>query len=156
MDDLQQLEDWAAPLLAKLEPAQRRRLASTIARDLRRSQRQRIAEQRNPDGSPYAPRASASAAPRKNLRKRAGRIKRGAMFRKLRTAAHLKIRVDQNQASIGFFGRVSRIAQVHQEGRSDQVTRGGARVRYPQRELLGFSLTERDRIRELLIDHLTQ
>lgn len=148
MDDLQQLEDWVGPLLAKLDPVERRRLAHTVALNLRRSQQQRIAEQRNPDGTPYAP--------RKQLRQRAGRIKRGAMFRKLRTAAHLKIRADQNQASIGFFGRVARIAQVHQEGDTDQARPGGPDVRYARRQLLGFTAADRERIRELLIEHLTR
>jgi len=45
-NDLQALEAWAAPLLAKLEAKERRALARSIARDLRRHQRERIRAQR--------------------------------------------------------------------------------------------------------------
>ena len=55
-DSLQQLEDWAAPLLAKISPAEQRKLVRSIATDLRRRQVARIKAQRNPDGTPYAPR----------------------------------------------------------------------------------------------------
>lgn len=52
-DPLSALEDWVAPLLAKLEPAQRRALARNVGQALRRSQAARIAAQQNPDGSAY-------------------------------------------------------------------------------------------------------
>lgn len=55
-DSLQQLEDWAAPLLARISPAEQRKLVRSIATDLRRRQIARIGKQRNPDGSKYAPR----------------------------------------------------------------------------------------------------
>lgn len=55
MDDpLKQLEEWAAPLLQKLGPAEQRKITRKIATELRRSQAARIGKQRNPDGSKYA------------------------------------------------------------------------------------------------------
>lgn len=151
MDDLTQLEQWAAPMLAKLEPAARRQLARAIGQDLRRSQQQRIAGQRNPDGSAYAPRKAS-----KDLRGKSGRIKRRAMFSRIRQAKHLKMTATSDQVAIGFVGRVARIARVHQEGASDQVRQGGPSVRYERRELIGFTDSERERIREQLIEHLTR
>lgn len=146
-DDLSRLENWAAPLLAKLEPGERRRLTRTLAIDLRRSQQRRIAAQQNPDGSPYAPR-------KREVRGKAGRIKRNAMFVRILQAKHLRISSDANQAGIGFVGRVARIARVHQQGQSDTVNRSGLRVRYERRELLGFTESDIDRIRDLLVEHL--
>lgn len=68
-DPLQQLEDWAAPLLFHLlSQDEQARLARTIARDLIRSQKQRIAQQRNPDGTPYAPRKKTRPPVNKPLR----------------------------------------------------------------------------------------
>ncbi len=148
-DDLTQLEDWAGALLAQLEPNARRRLARALAIDLRRSQQQRIAAQQKPDGSAYAPRK-----PRKGLRQKKGRIKRAAMFVKLRQSKHLKASGDASQAVVQFLGRAARIARVHQEGATDQAIPSGPRVRYPRRELLGFTASDRERIRELLLDHL--
>lgn len=147
MDDLQQLEAWAAPLLAKLEPTKRRALARTIGTALRRSQTQRIRDQVNPDGSAYAPRK----------REQVGQIKRrrDRMFTRITQAKHLKVEASEQAVAVGFMGRVARIANVHQEGLNDRVSRDGPTVRYERRQLLGFSDTERQTIRDLLVEHLT-
>lgn len=151
-DDLTHLELWAAPLLAKLAPAQRRELARTIALDLRRSQQRRIAAQRAPDGTPYPARKRRAEA----LREKRGAIRRrnGAMFIKLRTARWLKATVTAEGAEVGFFGRVARLARVHQEGGVDRVTFDGPVARYPARPLLGFTQGDlalvRDRVLEFL------
>lgn len=150
MDDLTQLEQWVAPLLAKLAPAERRRLTRAIGTDLRRSQQQRIAQQRNPDGSAYAARKGGA-----RVRDKRGRIKRGVMFRGIRQAKHLRMTATTDQAFVGFAGRVARIARVHQEGLTDTVNRYGTRARYERRELLGFTAADRTRITEQLIEHLT-
>lgn len=148
-DDLQQLEDWAAPLLRCLQPAERARLSRTIGTSLRRSQQRRIAAQKNPDGSAFTPRK-----PPSEKRAKAGRIKRKAMFAKIRQAKHLRVRSSAKDVSVGFMSRVSRIARVHQEGLSDTVTRGGPRVTYERRRLLGFSPADVEQVRDLIIDHL--
>lgn len=148
MDELQQFEEWAGPLLARLTPAARSALARTIGVELRRSQSARIQTQRAPDGSPYVPR-------KRRLRDQAGKIKRGVMFAKLRQARYLKVRASHDEVTLGFLGRVSRIARVHQEGQMDAVRPGGPRVRYAHRPLLGFSAQDTQRVRDLLIDHLS-
>lgn len=148
MDDLKQLEAWAAPLLAKLQPGARRALARTLGTALRRSQNQRIAGQRNPDGSAFAPRKRAQT----------GKIKRRKeqMFRRIAKAAHLKVEASEHAVAVGFVGRVARIARVHQEGLNDRVSPRGPTVRYERRELLGFADADRRVIRDLLIEHLTK
>jgi phage virion morphogenesis protein len=146
-NDLRALEDWAGALLVKLGPTERRRLTQSIARDLRRSQQQRIASQRNPDGSAYAPRK-----PRK-LRSKAGRIRR-KMFAKLRTARHLKLQSSAERIAIGFLGRTARLARIHQYGLRDRAGRNAPQVQYSQRELLGFSEVELEMIRDRLLRHL--
>lgn len=147
-DDLQALEDWAAPLLAKLETQQRRQLARSIARELRRSQRERIKAQRNPDGTAYAPRQ-----PQK-WRTKQGSLRRRAMFSKLATAKWFKATAQGDTAVAGFFGNVARIARTHQRGLRDRVDRDGPYYEYPQREILGFTQQDRELIRNALIDHL--
>lgn len=57
MDDLSEIERLAGALLRQLEPAQRRALLRSMSRDVVKRQRSRIASQKNPDGSPFAPRA---------------------------------------------------------------------------------------------------
>lgn len=150
MADLEALEQWVSPLLQRIEPAARAKLARTVAKDLRRSQQQRVIAQRNPDGSPYAPRKP------RQLRGKKGRVRRKVkMFQKMRTATYLKAQGDASGASVGFAGRIARIANVHQKGLKDRVARGGAVVQYEQRELLGFTDAEIDQLRDTLLAHLT-
>lgn len=148
-DPLVQLETWVGALLARLQPAERRKLAQTIARDLRRSQRRRIARQLAPDGTPYPPRKPQTASLRG--RRSAIRRKQGAMFVKLRTARWLKANATAEGAEVGFAGRVARLARVHQYGLSDRANPGGKEVRYAQRLLLGFTEAERAMVRERLL-----
>lgn len=149
--DLTALETWASTLLAQLDPAARRKLNLQVAQDLRRSQQQRIKAQQNPDSTPYASRKQ-----RKDFKKKQGRIKKqkGAMFNKLRTATHLKVKADGNHIEVGFIGRVARIARVHQFGLKDKVSPNGPEVKYAERALLGFSATDRDLIQESVLRHL--
>lgn len=147
-DDLEALEDWVAPLIEKLETAERRKLARTIGNELRRSQRQRIRSQKNPDGTPYEP--------RRRLRDQSGRIRRKAMFGKITAARYLKVRTTPDAVSVGFFGRVARIAAVHQYGLTEKVDRNGPAYDYPARVLLGHSDADRELVRDLLIDHLSK
>jgi len=151
MSDLQALEDWAGLLLHRIEPAARTSLARSIGQQLRRSQQQRVTAQRNPDGSQYVPRKQ------RDLRGKQGRIQRKLkMFRKLRTASYLKARGDSNLVSVGFTGRIARIARVHQYGLKDRAERGAPNIRYDQREILGFIEADLDLIRNSLLEHLTK
>ncbi|EAA3680068.1 phage virion morphogenesis protein [Salmonella enterica subsp. houtenae] len=145
-DDLQQLHQWADDLLAKLSPASRTQLAREIARSLRQSQSQRISAQKNPDGSPFAPR-------KPQLRSKKGRLRR-QMFRKLRTTRYLKGKGDGQGAIISFISSVRHMASVHQYGLRDRVNRYGLEVDYPQRQLLGFSATDMQQIEELITKYI--
>ncbi|NHF66657.1 phage virion morphogenesis protein [Xanthomonas hortorum] len=147
MDELSALKTWAAPLLARLQPGERRTLARKIGTELRRSQSQRIGKQQAPDGSPYTPR-------KQQLRQKSGRVKRAKMFAKLRQAKFFKVSASPNAVSVGFVGRVSRIAHVHQYGLSEQVRSGGPRAHYKKRVLLGLSIEDRNIIGNQLLNHL--
>ena len=76
------------------------------------------------------------------------------MFEKIRTQKNLKTQQDANQISVGFVGRVARIARVHQEGLKDKVSKKGLEYQYPARPLLGFSATDQALIRDSLLRHL--
>lgn len=148
---LEALEDWAARLLGQLEPASRNKLARSLGQALRRSQQQRIIAQKNPDGGKYAPRKQ------RNLRGKQGRLKRKVkMFQKLRTATFLKVRGDTSSVSVGFTGRVARIAHVHQYGLKDKAERRVPDTKYERREILGFTEEDICLIRDWLLDHITR
>ncbi|EAR5802908.1 phage virion morphogenesis protein [Salmonella enterica] len=145
-DDLLQLHRWADGLLAKLSPASRTQLAREIARRLRQSQSSQIAAQKNPDGSPFAPR-------RPQLRGQKGKIRR-QMFRKLRTMRYMKGKGDGQGATISFLSSVRHMVAVHQYGLRDRVNRYGLEVDYPQRQLLGFSSTDMQQIEDLITKYI--
>ncbi|NWB16893.1 phage virion morphogenesis protein [Pseudomonas sp. D6002] len=148
-NNLEALETWAAVLLARLEPGERSKLARSIGQELRRSQQKRVVAQENPDGTKFAPRK------KRDLRGKQGRIRRKlAMFQKLRTVKYLKARGDSNGITVGFTGRIAKIARVHQYGLKDRAERGAPDVRYDQREVLGFTDADLDLIRDGLLDHI--
>jgi len=150
-DNLEALETWAAVLLERLEPSARSQLTRSIGQELRRSQQKRVTAQENPDGSKFAPRK------KRDLRGKLGRIRRKlAMFKKLRTASYLKVRGDSNAVSVGFTGRIARIARVHQYGLKDRAERGAPDVRYEEREVLGFTDKDLDLIRDRILANITQ
>ncbi len=65
---LNAIETWAATLLANLSGTKRRHIANQIAKELRKSQQERIKAQLQPDGTPFTPRKQ-----RKNLKGKQGR-----------------------------------------------------------------------------------
>ncbi|WP_093514604.1 phage virion morphogenesis protein [Pseudomonas sp. NFPP28] len=148
--NLEALETWAAVLLDRLEPGERNKLARSIGQELRRSQQKRVMAQENPDGTKFAPRKQ------RNLLSKQGRIRRkAAMFKKLRTASYLKVRIDSNAVTVGFTGRIARIARVHQFGLKDRAERGAPDIRYEQREILGITTPDIELIRNSLLTHLS-
>lgn len=147
-DDLSRLTHWADGLLACMEPAARRQLASEMARTLRASQVQRIRANRQPDGSPMAPRK-----PQPKLKQGRGRLRR-KMFFKISNPAWLKARASEQQAVVEFVGTANRLATIRQYGLKDRIK--GREIRYPARELLGITHQEVERLEELLLAHLTK
>ena len=148
-NDLEALEDWAGVLLNKLEPAARSKLARSLAQKLRRSQQQRVKQQRNPDGSGYAARKP------RDLKGKKGRIKRQVkMFQKMPRASYLKAQGDGQSITVGFTGRVARIARVHQYGLKDRAEVDAPQVLYEKRQVLGLAESDVELIRSELLNHL--
>lgn len=149
MDDLQRLDTWLAPLLHQLNPSQQRQLARQVALRLRAANQQTMAAQQNPDGQAWQPRKNRSRDAR-------GRLRQGPMFRKLRTARHLRAQVLGNAAVVQFMGRAERLARIHHFGLRDRVAPGGAEISYPARELIGISEEQLDQVTDLALNFLTQ
>lgn len=148
MSEFKPFDDKLAGLIGALSPAGRRKLAAAIAKELRKSQQQRIKLQKAPDGTPY------QARKRQPLRAKSGRIKR-AMFQKLRTARYMKASGRNDAAVVEFTGKVQRIARVHQLGLKDRPNPHSRDVQYSERQLLGFSQADKQLVEELVIKHLS-
>lgn len=151
MSTVEEVQAKLTALINNLSPQARRQLARNIGKALRKNQQARIARQENPDGTAFEPRK-----PRKEFGKKKGRIKRKAMFAKLRTARYFKIQSNANEVSVGFNGSSSMIAKVHQYGLMSSPSKTkDFKVRYAQRELLGFSQSDLDIIEDLVIEQLS-
>lgn len=151
-NDLDALAAYFEDLAGNLSPPARRRLGQQIAREIRASQSARIAAQEDPEGQPFAPRSR----PPYRLRRRAGAIRdKGPMFRKLRTAKHLKATATADEAAVGFTGRDARIAATSQYGLREQIGRGII-ARYPERRLLGLTAEERAQILVRVLANLSK
>lgn len=128
MNSFAALDRWFDQFLQHLEPSQRRELMRRLAQGLRIRAKDRIKQQRDPNGNRFIARK----------RDQIGNIKRkGTMFKKI--GQQLKTEYSADKASIGFGGRSAYIATVHQEGRTIRPTDRAKPTKYPIRELVGFS-----------------
>lgn len=148
MNAFKPFDDRLAGLIAALSSAGRRRMASDIAKKLRRSQQRRIKTQIAPDGTPY------TARKRQPVRSKKGRIKR-EMFVKLRTNRYMKAIGRDDAAVVEFSGKVQRMAKVHQFGLKDRPNQFSQNIVYSERQLLGLNLREVEAIEMILIQYLS-
>ncbi|MCK7005712.1 phage virion morphogenesis protein [Enterobacter kobei] len=148
MSEFKPFDDRLNGLIAALSPAARRKLAGKIAKELRKSQQQRIKLQKAPDGSPYQARKC------QPLRAKTGRIKR-AMFQKLRTSRYMKASGRENSAVVEFTGKVQRIARIHQYGLKDRPNPHSQDVQYSERQLLGLCNEDNHLVEKLILRSLS-
>lgn len=140
-----ELESWVALAIARLQPAEQRKLLRKIGQDLRRVNRQRMAAQTDPDGTAWEP------------RKEYGRPRRGRpkqMMRKLRQAKRLRVEVGDSLIRIGWRGHDSYLASVHHFGLTQRLQFGLAH--YPERPLLGITEGDAMTLQESLLRHLQE
>ncbi|MGP2416835.1 phage virion morphogenesis protein [Pantoea ananatis] len=147
MDNLHEVDAWLDALLAKLEPAERKKMLREVARDVRRIQQGNMTAQRAPDGSAWEPR-------RISARTKPGRIKR-KMFVKLKTAKYLKTKATGDSAEVVFIPAVQRLARVHHYGLRDQVSKRGIKVKYAERPLLGINGETEVKVKDILFRWLS-
>ncbi|KGL58324.1 virion morphogenesis protein [Pantoea ananatis] len=148
MDNLHEVDAWLDALLAKLEPAERKKMLREVARDVRRIQQANMTAQRAPDGSAWEPR-------RVSARTKPGRIKR-KMFVKLKTAKYLKTKATGDSAEVAFVPAVQRLARVHHYGLRDRVSKRGITVKYAERPLLGINKETEATLNNLVVDWLAE
>ncbi|ENW82703.1 phage virion morphogenesis protein [Acinetobacter sp. ANC 3929] len=144
MDAIEGLNHWLDQIGLLLEPAQRRELMRKLSQGLRIRFRDRIKQQRDPNGNRFVPRK----------REQIGKIKRNAaMFQKI--GRQLKTEYSENHAAIGFGGHTGFVASVHQKGKTIRPSKSAKPTRYPIRELTGFSKDDKEWIKSQIIIFLT-
>ena len=150
-NDILQVKTAFAHLLQNISKPRRRLLYQQIGRELARSQRRRIKAQQNPDGTAYEPRK----AQKVRSKKPKNRVK-DRMFKKIANPSHLKLRYTEQGLTLGYSGGDAAIANVHQYGLKSRVSdKLALKVKYAQRELLGFADEDIEMIEDLVIKALT-
>lgn len=153
-DDLTAIEPFLAPVVAGMQPAARRKLASQIGRLMRRQNAQRIARNVDPDGAAMEPRKRRAA-------RNSGKVRRkGKMFAQIRKAKSFRIVPGPDGVRVGFaHALISHTASTHHFGDVGFVGRAPdgkvVRTRYPARRLLGFGPDDLDQIMDFVFDHVT-
>ena len=145
MDAIAGLNHWLDQIALSLEPGQRRELMRKLAQGLRVRHRDRIKQQRDPDGYRFIPRK----------RNQIGRIKRqGALFQNI--GKQLKTEYSSDHAAVGFGGRTAFVAKVHQEGENIKPNQYAKPTQYPIRKLVGFSLEDENWIEREIQTYLVR
>lgn len=143
MDAIVGLNHWLDQIALRLEPEQRRELMRRLAQGLRVRHRDRIKQQRDPDGYRFIPRK----------RNQIGQIKRqGVLFQNI--GRQLKTEYSSDHAAVGFGGRTAFVAKVHQEGENIKPNRYAKPTQYPIRGLVGFSQEDEIYIMKTISDFL--
>lgn len=133
MSDSHELDQALQMLLSQLSPIQIRKAMREIATYLRKENISNIKAQRNVDSSKYAPR-----------KKKKVRRKMLTKFGK-----HIKKKVDINKLQVGIFGQAGNLANIHHQGETEKG------IKYPARNLLGFSPEIKQGIRDILLKHIS-
>ncbi|MCF6221640.1 MAG: phage virion morphogenesis protein [Robiginitomaculum sp.] len=128
-------ERWLEDTLTGLAPASRTKLLKKLGMSMRRSNQKRQMQQIGLDGRKWAARKSGS---------------KRKMMKKLRLARFLKISSSPNEVSVGWRGRTAGMARVHHFGLRDRVSKGGVRVKYEARELLGQGRNDADDLSKII------
>lgn len=143
MDAIAGLNHWLDQIALRLEPGQRRELMRRLAQGLRVRHRDRIRQQRDPDGYRFIPRK----------RNQIGRIKRqGALFQNI--GKQLKTEYSSDHAAVGFGGRTALVVKVHQDGENIKPNRYAKPTQYPIRKLVGFSEDDEKWLKEQISSYI--
>lgn len=144
-DGFEQVDAFLGSAVAALAPAARRSLFREIIREIRKRNQARITRQVGPDGEAWAPRK----------RNGDGRVRSTAkMMIGLRAARRMAIAPTADGATVGYKRLTGYIAAVHHYGRVGHVAKGGPKVKYTPRPLLGLAAQDVEWIRRRLIDHI--
>lgn len=129
------IDAWLVQAMQVLSPDSRRQVFGEIGKELRQRHQKRIAAQTGPDGEAWT--ARKSRQPRK------GQVRKKAqMLLGLRDARRLRLKVSAQGMELGYTGSDGRIATIHHHGLVDAVVKGGPRVKYPARALVGLSVDD--------------
>lgn len=154
-DDFLKLDTKLSALITQLSPAKIKDLSKELSVEMRRSNKARISQNIQPDGSRMDPRKR----PRKIKLKREtakSKIRARLMFPKIGQASTLRIKASADSASIYFASRKRGGTRVDANTLAKRHQFGDRSHNLPRRQLLGFSHDDLEKIEKAIIRHLTK
>lgn len=147
-DDFRRLAPWVQQVASRFDSRTRMKMGRKIAQTLRKINAKRIAANVQPDGTAMEPRKQRESVVRKKARES------GKMFKRMKLAKNMPIRVHPDQIEISFDSKMAKTAAVHHYGLRDRVARfrGAPSIRYPRRELLGFGPEDEAAIIDIIME----
>ncbi len=142
--NISELQPWMQAYVDRLSPQSRKQLLRQVGTSLKKENRKRMTDQKNPDGQAWEPRKPQKQHDKKQNNKK--------LFLRLRQAKRLRHRVMSDRLQVGFVGRTARLARIHHYGLRQQLKYGEAK--YPARELIGISASDKKLVADLLINHI--
>ncbi|MCY7297454.1 phage virion morphogenesis protein [Alteromonas sp. a30] len=152
MNNLEDLAPWAESFINSLSPKEQKALYRKVALALRKQNQKRLSKQENPDGTKWEPRKK--RIDKTNERKEGKVAKQKKMMLGLRKAKHMKVQANNNGATVGYTGSISRIAKAHHYGLSERDKVMGNSIKYPERQLLGVSEIDERVLFEVVFGYL--
>jgi phage virion morphogenesis protein len=139
------MNEWLKQQFSFLKPATRKRAMREISNYLLKRNRQRVSQQKNADGTAYAPRK-----PRFKILKN-GKSKRFIPKRKMLLGfkRHIRAKSTPDKAEVGIYGHAARLATIHDHGASENG------IKYPSRELVQFEPDDVPAIESILQRYLS-
>jgi len=140
---LSEINDALSAMVERLSPRNRRTLLLRLATILKGQNQKRMAAETDPEGLPWTERKN---PPRKGKNK-----KMMAGLRKV-----MKASATSTSAKVGFTGYAGKIARVHHYGLMAAVSKGGPRIRYEMRELIGIADEDKELLEAAILDYLSK
>ncbi|MBG6245591.1 phage virion morphogenesis protein [Candidatus Symbiopectobacterium sp. 'North America'] len=86
---------------------------------------------------------------------RSGKAK-ALIFQQLVKNKYMLAVASPNDATITFANKARRVAEIHHYGQTDKQRGHNKEIQYPERQLLGITRSDKERVSDLVIQHLSK
>ncbi|KGA31338.1 tail protein [Pectobacterium brasiliense] len=86
---------------------------------------------------------------------RSGKAK-ARMFQQLVKNKYMLAAASPNDATVKFAEKARRVAEIHHYGQAEKARGHNKEIQYPERQLLGITRADKERVNDLVIQHLSQ
>ncbi|WP_052038111.1 phage virion morphogenesis protein [Pectobacterium odoriferum] len=78
------------------------------------------------------------------------------MFQQLVKNKYMLATASPNDATVAFANKARRVAEIHHYGQTEKQRGHNKEIQYPERQLLGITQADKERINDLVIRYLSK